>query len=90
MNKLTGKESLAVLTFSEQNCGPRTRLHAIAIDKHDDAALHDIVAGATALIPYSMDAMSEEGSLQYEDNIDNLIATLCKSYYCLCTLLTSS
>jgi len=79
VNKLTGKESSAVSTFSEQNCGPRTRLYAIAIDKRDDAALHDIVAGATALIPYSMDAVSEEGSLQYEDNIDNLIAALCWS-----------
>ena len=63
----------------------------MAIDKHDNAVLHDIVAGATVLIPYSMDGMLEEGNFQYEeDNVDDLIAALCKSYYCLCTLLTSS
>ena len=91
VNKVTGKESGAVSMFSEQNCGPRTRLYIVAIDKRDNAALCDIVAGATALIPYSMDAMSEEGSFQYkEDNVDDLIAALCKLYCCLCTLLTSS
>ena len=61
------------------------------IDRRDNAVLCDIVAGATVLIPYSMDGMSEEGNFQYkEDNVDDLIAALCKSYYCLCTLLTSS
>ena len=55
----------------------------MAIDRRDNATLHDIVAGATVLIPYSMDGMSEEGNFQYEeDNVDDLIATLCKSYYC--------
>jgi len=77
--------------FSEQNCGPRTRLYVIAINKRDNAALCDIIAGATALIPYSMDAVLEEGSFQYEkDNVDDLIAALCKLYCRLCTLLTGS
>ena len=63
----------------------------MAIDKCDNAALCDIVAGATVLILYRMDGMLEEGNFQYEeDNVNDLIATLCKSYHCLCTLLTSS
>ena len=39
-------------------------------------ALHSIVAGATTLVPCSMDAMSEEGSFQYEGDVGDLIAAL--------------
>ncbi|KAI5982898.1 hypothetical protein F5J12DRAFT_788024 [Pisolithus orientalis] len=55
VNKATRKELSAVSAFSEQNCGPHTRQYAIAIAKHDNAVLHNIIMGATMLIPYSMD-----------------------------------
>ncbi|KIN97123.1 hypothetical protein M404DRAFT_161325, partial [Pisolithus tinctorius Marx 270] len=90
VNKVTGKELSAVSAFSKQNCGPCTRQYAIAINKHDNAMLRDIIVGATILIPCSMDAISEEGSFQHrEDDVNDLIATLCKLFHCLCTLLTS-
>ena len=88
VNKATGRESLAVSMFSEKNCGPCTRQYAMVIEKRDDAALRDIVAGATTFVPCGMDAVSEEGSFQYEEDVGDLIAALCKSYCCLCTLLT--
>ncbi|KAI6145843.1 hypothetical protein BKA82DRAFT_4016052 [Pisolithus tinctorius] len=77
VNKATGKELSAVSAFSEQNCGPHTRQYAIAIAKCDNAVLRNIVMGATMLIPYSMDCMSEGGSFQHgEDDVNDLIATL--------------
>ncbi|KAI5980389.1 hypothetical protein F5J12DRAFT_789314 [Pisolithus orientalis] len=78
VNKVTRKELSAVSAFSKQNCGPCTRQYAIAITKCDNTVLCNIIMGATMLIPYSMDCMSEGGSFQHgEDNINNLIATLC-------------
>ncbi|KAI6012221.1 hypothetical protein EDC04DRAFT_2579953 [Pisolithus marmoratus] len=92
MNKATGKESSTALTFSEQNCGSRTRQYADAIAKRDDATLCEILAGATSLTPGSKQVISEEGTVQSEekDTAALLIANLCKSYRCLCTLLTTS
>ncbi|KAI6010847.1 hypothetical protein F5J12DRAFT_781821 [Pisolithus orientalis] len=77
VNKMTRKELSAVSAFSKQNCGPHTRQYAIAINKHDNAMLHDIIVGVTILMPCSMDAVSEEGSFQHgEDDVDDLIAAL--------------
>ena len=47
----------------------------MVIEKRD-AALRGIVAGATTLVPYGMDAVSEEGSFQYEEDVGDLIAAL--------------
>ncbi|KAI6017860.1 hypothetical protein EDC04DRAFT_2743962 [Pisolithus marmoratus] len=92
MNKAAGKEASTALMFSEQNCGSRTRQYADAIAKRDDATLCEILVGAIALAPGSKQAISEEGTVQSEekDTAALLIANLCKSYRCLCTLLTTS
>ncbi|KAI6039692.1 hypothetical protein EDC04DRAFT_2682412 [Pisolithus marmoratus] len=92
MNKATGKESSTALMFSEQNCGSHTRQYADATAKHDDATLCEILVGATILTLGSKQVISEEGTVQSEekDTAALIIANLCKSYHCLCTLLTTS
>ncbi|KAI5996842.1 hypothetical protein F5J12DRAFT_785265 [Pisolithus orientalis] len=72
VNKATRKELSAVSAFSKQNCGPCTRQYAIAITKHDNAVLHNIIMGATMLIPYSMIACRREGAF----NMGRMMSTI--------------
>ena len=64
MNKVTGKESSSAPMFSKQNCGSYTCQFVKAIEKRDDTMLHNIIVGATTLVPYTLDALwGEESSL---------------------------
>ena len=90
MNKVTGKESSSAPMFSKQNCGSYTHQFVKAIEKHDDTMLHNIVIGATTLVPYTLDALWGEESSQDMKDINDLVAALCKLFCYLCTLLTCS
>ncbi|KIM51189.1 hypothetical protein SCLCIDRAFT_33648 [Scleroderma citrinum Foug A] len=90
MNKVTGKESSSAPMFSEQNCGSYTCQFVKAIEKHDDTVLHNIIVGATTLVPYTLDALWGEESSQDMEDINDLIAALCKLFCDLCALLTCS
>ena len=58
----------------------------MVIEKRDDAALRSIVAGATTLVPCGMDAVSEEGSFQYEEDVGDLIVALSEAQcHCSCS-----
>ena len=83
------KESSTATMFSEQNCGSCTRHFIQAIERRDDIILSNIVVGATALIPSTLDALWEEEKSQDEEDIGKLIAALCKLFGYLCALLTS-
>ena len=82
------KESSVATMFSEQNCGSCTRHFIQAIERRDDIILRNIVVGATALIPCTLDSLWEEEKSQDEEDIGNLIAALCKLLCYLCALLT--
>ncbi|KIM56147.1 hypothetical protein SCLCIDRAFT_133291, partial [Scleroderma citrinum Foug A] len=90
MNKVTGKESSSAPMFSEQNCGSYTCQFVKAIEKHDDTVLHNIIVGATTLVPYTLDALWGEESSRDMEDINDLIAALCKLFCYLCALLTCS
>ncbi|KAI6147389.1 hypothetical protein BKA82DRAFT_3953153, partial [Pisolithus tinctorius] len=50
LNKVSGKESLSVLVFSEQNWGTSTHDYHTSISKHNNTAMSEIIAMAHTLV----------------------------------------
>ncbi|KAI6046552.1 hypothetical protein EDC04DRAFT_2597992 [Pisolithus marmoratus] len=83
LNPVSGKESTTMPKFSEDKWGSSTRQYFALIDKCNNAALCDIVSGATAFTSLTLESLSEDGSNEdlagdVDEAIDALHANLCQ------------
>ncbi|KAI6023179.1 hypothetical protein BKA83DRAFT_4125829 [Pisolithus microcarpus] len=74
LNPVSRKESTTMPKFSEDKWGSSTRQYFASINKCNNAALCDIVSGATTFTSLALESLSEDGS--NEDSVGDVDKTI--------------
>ncbi|KAI6099444.1 hypothetical protein EDD16DRAFT_1892324 [Pisolithus croceorrhizus] len=67
INKSSGRETSTALSFSQQNWGACTCQYFMSVNKHDEAALKEIIISASAFITPTMDSLMAEDGTSADD-----------------------